>query len=315
MFIPNQNKRKVTLQTIIVRGLRLALALAAVAGLTIVAPHSYARDAFDAVGNRSAQSDSTVATTAPIGTFIFEPVADAYVHETEPNANFGSTTILRTDASPELLSYLTFDVQGLAGLILRATLRLYAETASDVGYDVREVTDTHWEESSITYDNAPAFGPVVSPSGPFRAGTWTTVDVTPLIAGNGPVSLALTTAADTAARYASRESGDHAPQLVIEMAVVSPPTSFTNFVRLPLIARYPGDETTFETPQAEEKPAVLIRMPCITTATNPTIGIFSALFRQRLNPLYAKLTFALKNTVQHVPGCYLGGILEHFKRV
>ena len=73
-----------------------------------------------------------------------------------------------------------------------ATLRLYALHGDRGGFDVSGVPDTSWLEDEITWNNAPAPGPgVVDSSGDFAAGSWVSVDVTPLVSGNGPVAVQL----------------------------------------------------------------------------------------------------------------------------
>jgi hypothetical protein len=47
------------------------------------------------------------------------------------------------------------------------------------------------------------------------AGSWTSVDVTSLITGNGTFTLGLSTTSGTALALSSRESGANSPQLVI----------------------------------------------------------------------------------------------------
>ena len=66
------------------------------------------------------------------------------------------------------------------------------------------------------FANAPAVDDVTSTSNAFVAGTWASVDITPLITGNGSFNIALTTTSSTAFNLASRESGVNAPQLIIE---------------------------------------------------------------------------------------------------
>jgi hypothetical protein len=82
---------------------------------------------------------------------------------------------------------------------------------------VRNVTST-WSETTITYNNAPPFGSVISSSGPFSGGVWTNVNLTSLVTGNGTYNIALTTSSSTAVSLASRESGANAVQLIIETA-------------------------------------------------------------------------------------------------
>ncbi len=150
-------------------------------------------------------------------TYRFTAVADAYVSEARPDRNFADTPALRTDAYPRSeRSYLRFAVAQLGGAVITAKLRLYAETASQTGYAVRTVAAGDWSEDKITYATAPTPGPVVASSGPVARDGWTSVDVTPLVHGDGVVDLVLTGNDRFAAMYASRETGVTAPQLVVE---------------------------------------------------------------------------------------------------
>jgi hypothetical protein len=149
-------------------------------------------------------------------TVQFSATADAFVSQARPNRNFGTNPVLRTDASPTLERiYLRFDVRPLSGVVTRATLRLYANGHDRVGFTVRSTT-TDWTEEGITYTNAPVPGALAGRSGPSAPGSWTSVDVTSLVAGEGMTSFALTTSNASAGRYASRERGAAAPQLVVE---------------------------------------------------------------------------------------------------
>jgi hypothetical protein len=146
----------------------------------------------------------------------FNPVADAYTNEGSATTNYGTSTTLRADATPLVRSYLRFNVQGLSGSITRVTMRIFTNSSSSAGYEVRNVADNTWVESTINHTNAPAMDGVSAASGAFGTGVWTTVDITPLITGNGTFNIALTTTSGTAFSLASREAGANAPQLIIE---------------------------------------------------------------------------------------------------
>jgi hypothetical protein len=148
----------------------------------------------------------------------FTAVADAYVSRAKQHRNFGDSPALRTSARPRLeRSYLRFAVAGLSGDVTAARLRLYAATASRAGYAARPVAAGGWTEGAVTYATAPAPGPVVATSGPVAPDTWTNVDVTRLVHGDGLLDLVLTTDGRSAL-YASRETGATAPQLVVKTA-------------------------------------------------------------------------------------------------
>ena len=160
----------------------------------------------------------------------FNPVADAYVNSSKPTTNYGSSTVLRTDASPVIRSYLRFSVTGLVEPPSQTTLRIYAETGNSVGFDVHDVTDDSWGELAISYANSPPVGSYVGSSGAFSAGVYVEVDVTSLVTGNGLISLALTSPSSTAVRYASRQSSNPPELVIVEgsppaAAPVSVPTS------------------------------------------------------------------------------------------
>jgi hypothetical protein len=142
------------------------------------------------------------------------PVADAYVYSSKPDANYGTSAKLRTDSSPDTRSYVKFDVQGVDGTVTRAILRIYANSASNSGYNVSGVSDSSWTELALTYNNAPPVGEIIGSSGPIVASTWTTVDVTVLVAGNGSLSLALTPIDTRAISFSSHE-GENPPELTI----------------------------------------------------------------------------------------------------
>ncbi len=158
-------------------------------------------------------------TNTPIpgegSTFSFDPVGDAAVLSNRSTSNYGLIQTLIADTSPVINSYLQFDIQGLDGLVVSATLRLYAIDSSSFGIDVKEVTDDNWQETNITYDTAPALGSTINSSGAVSADSWTDIDVTSYIAGEGLVSLAFTTT-DPSLRltFASREAAN-SPELIV----------------------------------------------------------------------------------------------------
>ncbi len=150
-------------------------------------------------------------------TYTFTAAADTYVSATEPTTNFGMETRLRLDASPAAVSYLRFNVQGLAGPVASATLNVYANSKSKGGYQAASVSDDSWTETGLAYDNAPAVGAPMGSSGAFASKTWTQVDITPLVGDNGTVNLALLGTSETSIVLSSRE-GTNAPVLVVTTA-------------------------------------------------------------------------------------------------
>ncbi len=156
--------------------------------------------------------------------FTFDSVADAAVLSNRPTFNYGLIQTLLADTSPDINSYLQFDVQGLDGSIVTATLRLYALDTSSFGIDVFGVTDNNWQENTITYDTAPTMGGTISTSGEINANTWIEVDVSSYIIEEGLVSLAfITTDPSIRLTFSSREATNH-PELIINTSGGTTPT-------------------------------------------------------------------------------------------
>jgi hypothetical protein len=170
-----------------------------------------------AVGTRPVRATTT--TSAPRSR-TFVAVADAKVDAANPGRVFGSSTTLRVDAQPVVRSYLRFKVRGLRGTVRSAVLRVWANSRQRPGYRVHRLGAVGWSESTITFTGQPAGAMELSPlgsSGPVTAGSWTSVDVTPLLhGGDGLRSLVLQTNGTTGLSLASREDTAHAPRLVVE---------------------------------------------------------------------------------------------------
>jgi len=144
---------------------------------------------------------------------VFNPVADSYVDASTPNSNFGSQISVRLDADPVRRAYFRFNVRGV-GSPTSALLKVYAESASSVGVAAHAVADNSWNESSITYNNAPTVGALLDTAGAFPGGTWISLKVSAAVTGDGFVSFALTPTSTTAIRITSRE-GANKPQLIV----------------------------------------------------------------------------------------------------
>ena len=174
----------------------------------------------------------SVGTARSAGTVSkFTPAADAFVDKSTPKSNFGAKTTLKTDSSPVVRSYLRFNVANLAGEVSRATLRILPKASSASGVAVGPVSGT-WGEKTITWANGPAPGAAVASSGALTSGTWASIDVTSLVAGDGSVNLALVGPAGAAVAYPSREASTNRPQLVVETVsstttTTAPPTTTT----------------------------------------------------------------------------------------
>lgn len=180
--------------------------------------YTYWVTAVDFAGNESSPSDTVAVEMPPLPPLLgFGAQADTYVNAASPGTAYGSATVLRADASPDVRSYIRFTVFGTGGAPpVGASLRLYATSSSSAGYEVHSMVDTGWSESATTYNAAPACGPVIGTSGRVSAGTWVDVPLGDTITGEGAFSFCLTTPSSTAVSAASRETGSTAPQLVVD---------------------------------------------------------------------------------------------------
>jgi hypothetical protein len=175
-------------------------------------------------------------------TRVFRALHDAQVKSTSPATNYGQLAELRVRApSPEYRSYTQFVVDGIAGTVLTAKLRMYVTEASDSGGAVHAVantfrgTSTLWTEDALTWDNAPTIAQAAMDSlGSVDTTSWVEFNVKPAITGHGTYSFALRSGSANSAIYSSDE-GAHPPELVLTIQ----PSSPTGVDDLPVMS-WPG---------------------------------------------------------------------------
>ena len=172
---------------------------------------------------RGGSDSGTVPVTvdpAPVGsTLSFSPDADTYVNEDDPLDNFGGSSRFDVDASPVQTAYIRFDVSGIVGTVQSAILRLEVTNGSNNGGTVHPVADNSWDESTITFDNAPLIdlATEIAAIGNVSPGDFVDVDLTSAISGDGVYSFAIFGRANNGADYRSKESGTGTPELVITL--------------------------------------------------------------------------------------------------
>lgn len=182
--------------------------------------YTYSVDAYDLAGYHS---DSTPPVSVVIPAIqTSQAIADTYVNADLPTTNFGGSLSMRTDSTPDIHSYLRFNVQNLNGYpITGARVLLYTNSSSSLGINLYSVLDNSWGELTTTYANAPALGNLLGSSGAITANSWKTFDVTNFVTGEGLYSFAINTTSSAALSIASRESGLNAPKLIIDVQVNS----------------------------------------------------------------------------------------------
>ncbi|MCH8513096.1 MAG: DNRLRE domain-containing protein [Kiritimatiellae bacterium] len=180
-----------------------------------------ATDSGNATG--SDQIVLTVLEPATTETVILVAEADTDVRGDNPDTNYGESTVLRTRGSQQHESLYRFDLSGVSGTIVSATLQLTL-SANDTGtLDIHGIADNSWEEMTVTFNTKPAYGDVIAQmvTGGV-SGTQHEADVTAYVAAQlaeGKVSFATTSA--NFVRMQSREVSTEAnrPQLTVVYSV------------------------------------------------------------------------------------------------
>ncbi len=228
--------------------------------------YSYQVDAVDPGGLRSAQSNIATITRPSQATLIFNPIADTYVQSDVATTNYGTYTYLKADASPDTQSFLRFNLQGLAGsTISSAALRMYANNASNIGYQVFGPTSSSWTEAGTTYNDRPPTGSLAGSSGGYAIGSWAQANLPSLVTGDGQLDMAVKTTSNTSLSYSSRE-GANPPQLVVNIAAGPAGPTAT-----PTDTPVPPTATATDTPVPPTATSTDTPVPPTATATDTPV--------------------------------------------
>ena len=167
-----------------------------------------------------------VAHTHATATATLGATDDGYVDSSRPTKANGTGAKLQVDARPVQRSYLKFDLSSIDGTVTSAVLRLTATSSSTAGFDVREVADSSWSESTLTYANAPAYSSSIGASvGKFASKQVLSFDVTPSVQA-GIRSFALVdhgSATTLSVGSSENHTASYRPQLVVTYTPTTPP--------------------------------------------------------------------------------------------
>ncbi|HEY3311331.1 MAG TPA: DNRLRE domain-containing protein [Anaerolineales bacterium] len=223
------------------------------------------------------------AEAATTTTTTFVAVADAYIDSALPSTNYGSDVTVRLhNSNPTRRGLLRFDLASLpAGAqVISATLTLSVSSdGSPVAGDVMAVNGA-WEESTVTYANAPAVGGFItslpSPASPL---TNLSADVTAGVTGKTSVDFYLTTSSNDGVLYYSREKNSVIkPQITVTWTLDNVPGSPTPTPALPPSATV--TESVTPTPAPVEPGSPTPTLPPSATATLSGAPIpFSGIFK------------------------------------
>ncbi len=164
--------------------------------------------------------EQTSALTTTIGV-----AADSYVRSGAPNSNFGTATTILSDGDDGgsiLHAYLRFAI-GNVGTISSAKLRLHVADTTAGRYDVLSVASTTWGETSITWNNKPATGTLVTSFTGASSGTWLELDITSVARPNTALSFAIVprNTTDGVDFHSKEASSSNRPQVVVTSAGAS----------------------------------------------------------------------------------------------
>lgn len=143
--------------------------------------------------------------------------ADAWVNQLAPSTNYGSATDLRVrgaEAGSGHSTYLKFTVPFFQGVYQTAKLRIRTQSNDFSGSRVYGITSVGWNESTITWNNAPLTFSTTYATGELAGNAWHEIDVTPLISGAGTYTIGLVAPDEPGMAFWSRESGNAASLVV-----------------------------------------------------------------------------------------------------
>ena len=99
------------------------------------------------------------------------PLGDSYTNSADPTTNYGANVLLDVDGATQT-TYLQFPLSSIpAGAsVSQATLKLYVNAVTTAGSFNVDYVNGSWEESTITYNKAPALGSLQVPF--YRGGNY-----------------------------------------------------------------------------------------------------------------------------------------------
>jgi hypothetical protein len=146
---------------------------------------------------------------------ILPPTDDTYIDESNPDSVFGSVTELSVDGGNYEIPYIKFDLSSVTAPVDVAILKLYITSGAVGPHNVYKVADNSWTESTLTWNNAPAYGEEIGMTSGGEADGILYIEITDFINENigGEASLAIQTEDTDTMRFRSSEATDFPAQL------------------------------------------------------------------------------------------------------
>jgi len=176
-------------------------------------------------GGSSGGSDSgsTAPTPTPAPstgptTSKFSPTDDAQANSASPSTKYGSATTMRVDGSPQVVTYLKFNVSGVSGKTVKsAKLRIYVKDGGGAPLTLQQVGSKSWTEGGLNWSNRPSVGGTVwgKKTSASASGTWVEFDLTKVVTANGTYSMALWSTSGDGYSFNTSEASSNKPQIVV----------------------------------------------------------------------------------------------------
>ncbi len=166
-------------------------------------------------------------------------IADASVRTNNPTTNYGSSSSLELANYPlasnpryDRRAFVKFDVN-VTGKVVSAELKLHRSSAtSNVDVETYSMSDTSWNESTVTWNTQPAIDGVLLDANQVNGGSnWASFVVTDGVT-NGLVSLALLKPEGGGRRAVDSRDSAWPPELIVEYEIPfpDPPAAPQNLV-------------------------------------------------------------------------------------
>jgi len=165
------------------------------------------KSAFNAVG---------ISLTCPPQTSTFQCLADTFVRQDDPDANFGSSTLLRSRGSATghgIHPFLKFTVYGVSVPIQSAKLRIKTQTAFPVCV-LYHMKDNTWQEYTLTWNTRNMNYYSYKNVGALSANVWYEFDVKSFVTGNGTYTFFMAASNVAGQAFYSRQSSNK-PTLIV----------------------------------------------------------------------------------------------------
>jgi len=145
-------------------------------------------------------------------------MADSYVSRDKANKIYGDDKEVKVDE--DKAAFLKFDLRPLLGQpVEKATLRIYVTNSSKSIQLLKNVPDTTWNETTLTFDNKPQSGDVIAQVANTEKKQWKDLDITQYIHDNAGKIVSLVIDASALNKnnlYFDAKGGPNPPVIVVQ---------------------------------------------------------------------------------------------------